>query len=147
MPEMIVVGIGVQPEALEETQMRRNFDFSPTATPDYDGFGSAAHRERERAGAQKREAEGKAALDRFGGALRFLPFIVKEVRERLGEDYRFADNHTLLGHSGGGLFCAHALVSEPAAFDRYVCAYPSLKLHFRAFAGASHVSVIPPLFA
>lgn len=208
MPEMIVVGIGAPPEALDETQMRRNFDFSPTATPGYSGFGSVAHREREQAGAEKRKAEGQVALDRFGGAPRFLPFVVQDVRERLAEDYRLADDHTLLGHSGSGLFCAYALVSQPEAFDRYVCgsaalaagdyevfrieeryaqqhkdlvasaffgvgekevldpntlgifsstarlpellktrAYPSLKLHFQAFAGESHISVIPPLFA
>jgi predicted alpha/beta superfamily hydrolase len=208
MPEMIVVGIGVPAEALEETQMRRNFDFSPTPTPGYSGFGSVAHSEREKAGEEKRKAEGKTPIDRFGGAPRFLPFVTHDIREKLAHDYRMADDHTLFGHSGGGLFCAYALMTEPQAFNRYVCgsaalaagdyevfrieeryarqhtdlpaavffgvgekevldgntlgifsstarfpeilktrSYPSLKLHFRAFQGESHVSVIPPLLA
>jgi uncharacterized protein len=208
IPEMIVVGIGAPSEALEETQMRRNFDFSPTAIPGYSGFGSTAHSERERAGEKKRKAEGEVPIDRFGGAPRFLPFVVQDVRQRLAQDYRMADDHTLFGHSGGGLFCAYALVAQPEAFDRYICgsaaiaagdyevlrieeryaqrhkdlpavvffgvgekevldkntlgifsstarlpeilktrAYPSLKLYFRAFAGESHASVIPPLLA
>ena len=208
MPEMIVVGIGAPPEAVEETQMRRNFDFSPTETPGYEGFGSAAHRAREKAGENKRKAEGKIAIDRFGGAPRFLPFVTQTIRQQLAHDYRMADDHTLFGHSGGGLFCTYALVTQPQAFKRYICgsaalaagdyevfrieeryaqqhtdlaaivffgvgekealdgntlgifsstarfaeilktrAYPSLKLHFRAFEGESHVSVIPPLLA
>ncbi|WP_198683172.1 alpha/beta hydrolase [Peristeroidobacter agariperforans] len=208
MPEMIVVGIGAPPEALEETQARRNFDFSPVEKAGYTGFGSAAHNEREKAGEEKRKAEGKASIDRFGGAPRFLSFIAQDVRQQLTREYRMADDHTLFGHSGGGLFCAYTLVSQPKAFNRYICgsaalaagdyevfrieeryaqqhtdlpavaffavgekevldkntlgifsstarlpeilrtrAYPSLKLHFRAFEGESHVSVIPPLLA
>jgi predicted alpha/beta superfamily hydrolase len=103
IPAMIVVGIGSPPEVLEETQMRRNFDFSPTAIPGYSGFGSTAHNERERAGEKKRKAEGGVPIDRFGGAPRFLPFVVQDVRRRLAQDYRMADDHTLFGHSGGGL--------------------------------------------
>ena len=208
MPEMIVVGIGAPPEALAETQMRRNFDFSPSEIPGFSGFGSTAHQEREQAGAQKRKAEKAVSIDRFGGAPRFLPFVVRDVRQRLTQDYRMADDHILFGHSGGGLFCSYALVAQPGAFDRYICgsaalaagdyevfrieerysqqhrdlaaiaffgvgekevldkntlgifsstarlpeilktrAYPSLKLYFRAFAGESHGSVIPPLLA
>lgn len=126
MPEMIVVGIGSPPEAMAETQMRRNFDFSPTATAGFSGFGSAAHSEREKAGEQKRKAEEKVPIDRFGGAPRFLPFVAQDIRQRLGQDYRMADNHILFGHSGGGLFCAYALVTQPDAFDRYICGSAAL---------------------
>lgn len=126
IPEMIVVGIGSPPEAIDETQMRRNYDFSPTATAGFSGFGSKAHEERERAGARKRQAEGQVAIDRFGGAPRFLSFVADEVRERLSRDYRMADDHTLFGHSGGGLFCAYTLVSRPDTFDRYICGSAAL---------------------
>lgn len=126
MPEMIVVGIGAPPEAVEETQKRRNFDFSPTATPGFTGFGSTAHTEREKAGENKRKAEGKASIDMFGGAPRFLPFLTQEIRQRLERDYRMADDHVLFGHSGGGLFCAYALVTQPEAFDRYICGSAAL---------------------
>ena len=208
IPEMIVIGIGAPPEAVEETQRRRNFDFSPTETRGFSGFGSGASRAREAAGAAKREAEGKPAIDQFGGAPRFLEFIAQDVRNALGKDYRLGKDHTLYGHSGGGLFCAYALVAQPGTFNRYICGsaalaagdyevfrieertaqqktdiaavaffgagelevldnnlsgifgstarlpellktrnYPSLKLHFRAFAGEGHTSVIPPLLS
>ncbi len=126
IPEMIVVGIGSPPDAVDQTQMRRNYDFSPTATAGFSGFGSKAHEERERAGQKKRQADGQVAIDRFGGAPRFLPFVTEEVRERLGRDYRMANDHTLFGHSGGGLFCAYTLVSRPSAFNRYVCGSAAL---------------------
>jgi len=126
MPEMIVVGIGSPPEALAETQRRRNFDFSPTETPGFSGFGSRAHNDRERTGEKARKAEGKVSIDLFGGAPRFLPFLARDVRQRLAQDYRMADDHTLLGHSGGGLFCAYALVTQPEAFDRYICGSAAL---------------------
>lgn len=121
MPEMIVVGVGVPADAIAETQMRRNFDFSPTEVAGYKGFGSKLNEERERAGEQKRKAQGAIQIDRFGGAPQFLPFVAQHVRERIQQDYRMADDHTLFGHSGGGLFCAYVLVSQPQAFDRYVC--------------------------
>lgn len=119
MPEMIVVGIGAPAEALEETQMRRNFDFSPTKTSGYKGFGSVSHSEREKAGEEKRKADGERAINQFGGAPRFLPFVTQDIRQKLAQDYRMADDHTLFGHSGGGLFCTYALVTHPQAFNRY----------------------------
>jgi predicted alpha/beta superfamily hydrolase len=121
IPEMIVVGVGVAPEAIAETQMRRNFDFSPSEVAGFSGFGSKLNEERERAGEQKRKAQGAVQIDRFGGAPRFLPFVAQHMRRRLKEDYRMSDDHTLFGHSGGGLFCAYALVAQPKAFNRYVC--------------------------
>ena len=126
MPEMIVVGIGAPPEALQETQRRRNFDFSPTPTAGFNGFGSKAHAESEKAGEKKRKANAGAPIDLFGGAPRFLPFVAQDVRQRLMQDYRMADDHILFGHSGGGLFCAYALVTQPGAFDRYICGSAAL---------------------
>ncbi len=121
IPEMIVIGIGAPPDAIAETQRRRNFDFSPSATPGFNGFGSAANRAREAAGAAKRGAEGAPALDQFGGGPRFLDFVVQDVRSALGKDYRLGKDNTLVGHSGGGLFCAYVLVTRPEAFNRYIC--------------------------
>jgi predicted alpha/beta superfamily hydrolase len=126
MPEMIVVGIGSPPDATDQTQMRRNYDFSPTEIAGFSGFGSKAHEEQEHAGAKKRQAEGQPSSYRFGGAPRFLPFIAEEVRESLSRDYRMTKDHTLFGHSGGGLFCAYTLVSQPKAFNRYICGSAAL---------------------
>ena len=121
MPEMIVVAVG-PPPGTERNEMarRRNFDFSPNAIQGYQGFGSSVHNERVEAAIKKAQAEGKPVNDSLGGAPRFLPFLVDEVRGELARDYRLSDDHTLFGHSGGGLFCAYALVARPASFKRYV---------------------------
>jgi len=121
MPETIVVGIGAPPEAIAETQRRRNFDFNPSAIPGFQGFGSSANAKREEIGAKARNAQGKPHVDQFGGAPRFLEFIVNDVRRAITQDYRLADDHTLFGHSGGGLFCAYVLVAQPKTFNRYIC--------------------------
>jgi predicted alpha/beta superfamily hydrolase len=126
IPEMIVIGIGAPPDAIAETQRRRTFDFSPSETPGFTGFGSAASRTREAAGAAKRKAEGQPALDMFGGAPRFLEFVAQDVRSALGKDYRLGTDHTLFGHSGGGLLCAYTLVAQPGAFNRYICGSAAL---------------------
>jgi len=126
IPEMIVIGIGAPPEAMPETQRRRNFDFSPTPNPGFNGFGSAANRAREAAGVAKRKAEGQPDLDMFGGGPRFLDFVAQDVRAALAKDYRLGKDNTLFGHSGGGLFCAYALVANPEAFNRYICGSAAL---------------------
>lgn len=126
IPEMIVIGIGAPPDAIAETQRRRNFDFSPSATPGFNGFGSAVNRAREAAGAAKRTVESAPAIDQFGGGPRFLDFVAQDVRNALGKDYRLGKDNTLFGHSGGGLFCAYALVARPDAFNRYICGSAAL---------------------
>ena len=129
LPEVIVVAIGATPDADQaknEIQARRSFDFSPNATKGYTGFGGAVNSERLEAAEKKLKADGKVPNDRLGGAPRFLAFLVDDVRRLLARDYRMADDHTLFGHSGGGLFCTYALLARPAGFSRYVCGSPSL---------------------
>jgi predicted alpha/beta superfamily hydrolase len=120
VPEMIVVAVGPPPVANAEIGMRRNFDFSPNETMTYEGFGSSVHN------AMVEAALKKGVSIRAGGAPQFLPFLVDDVRGQLAREYRMADDHTLFGHSGGGLFCAYALMARPAAFKRYICGSPSL---------------------
>ncbi len=129
LPEMIVVAIGATPEADQaknEIQSQRSFDFGPNTISGYTGFGSAVHNERSEAAEKKLKAEGKFPNDRLGGAPRFLAFLMGDVRKQLGQDYRMADDHTLFGHSGSGLFCTYALLARPSSFTRYVCGSPSL---------------------
>ena len=127
LPEVIVVAIGPPPDVDRATiQARRNFDFSPNTIKGYQGFGSAVHNERAEAAEKKLKAEGRFISDSLGGAPRFLPFLLEDVRKQLARDYRMADDHTLFGHSGGGLFCTYALLASPSGFKRYVCGSPSL---------------------
>jgi predicted alpha/beta superfamily hydrolase len=129
LPEMIVVAIGSTPEADQsrnEIQARRSYDFSPNEIMGYRGFGGALFKQWSDAAEEKLRAAGKLTNSRLGGAPRLLPFLVDDVRNQLARDYRMADDHTLFGHSGGGLFCSYALVARPTGFNRYVCGSPSL---------------------
>ena len=126
VPEMIIVAIGAPPEAKVDVQTRRGYDFTPSERMDFDGFGSSVYKAQVDSGLKKLAAEGKPVTIKAGGAPTFLPFMVDEVRNQLAKEYRMADDHTLFGHSGGGLFCGYALVARPTAFKRYICGSPSL---------------------
>ncbi len=61
-----------------------------------------------------------------GGADRFLRFLTEELRPWLAARYRTLPYHVLVGHSFGGLFALHVLMSAPASYDAYVAVSPSL---------------------
>lgn len=62
-----------------------------------------------------------------GGADRFLDFLARELIPRIERDYRTAPLRILVGHSFGGLFAVHALISRPELFDVHIAASPSLQ--------------------
>jgi predicted alpha/beta superfamily hydrolase len=62
-----------------------------------------------------------------GGAEDFLRFIQRELKPSI--EARFAVNRsqqTLFGHSYGGLFTLYTLINDPAAFNAFVAASPSI---------------------
>ncbi|HSQ79121.1 MAG TPA: alpha/beta hydrolase-fold protein, partial [Candidatus Bathyarchaeia archaeon] len=61
-----------------------------------------------------------------GGADRFRRFLTTELRPYLEGRYRTEPYRILIGWSFGGLFAVHALFSEPASFDAFITASPSL---------------------
>lgn len=70
-----------------------------------------------------------APNDRFptaGGADAFLQFLADELKPYVDANYRTAPYEALVGHSFGGLFALHALMTRPEAFDAYVSISPSL---------------------
>lgn len=127
VPQMIIVGIGVVPEAVGEFQTRRGYEFSPfddwkqTVAPGRDVFMKAGDALDE---FTKKSGMGVAA--RAGGAKDFLSFIVDEVRPALAKKYRMDDVHVLFGHSSGGTFCTYALLARPEGFQKYICSSAGL---------------------
>lgn len=106
IPPMIVVGI---------TNTDRDRDFKPAAgvtrhTEELLPFGGAITTDAPRA----------------GGADRFLRFLVEELAPHIEARYRVADFRLLVGHSAGGLFALHALLTRPSAFDAVLAISPSL---------------------
>jgi predicted alpha/beta superfamily hydrolase len=61
-----------------------------------------------------------------GGADLFRRFMTTELRPFIERRYRTEPFGILIGHSFGGLFAVHAMLSEPASFDAFIAISPSL---------------------
>jgi uncharacterized protein len=61
-----------------------------------------------------------------GGADAFLRFITHELVPFVESGYRAAHFRILAGHSFGGLFVTHALLTQPESFHGYIASSPSL---------------------
>lgn len=113
--ELIVIGVGAPDESdAAEFGARRTHDFYPRPRWVNAGPGGA-HME----AVSSEQSTG-------GGAAAFLAFLVDELRPRLATEFRFDDDHGLVGFSGGGHFVGFALLSRPAAFGRYLASSPAL---------------------
>ena len=62
-----------------------------------------------------------------GGADNFLKFIETEVIPQIEKSYRVQPYRILAGHSFGGLFAVHALITRPELFNSYIAVSPSLQ--------------------
>ena len=109
VPRVLVAGIGWPTDDLAEIDRYRNRDTTPTAAPfPEEGFGNGS---------------GRRGL---GGAASFRRFLVEEALPYLADRYRVGGPKILIGHSFTGLFGVHLLLHEPAVFDGYLLASPSL---------------------
>lgn len=101
MPPLIVVGI---------TNTDRNRDLTPTRA-DMKGPG------------------GKVAMafPTSGGADKFLDFIQNELIPQIEKRYSPQPYRIFAGHSFGGLFAIHTLITRPNLFDAYIAVSPSLQ--------------------
>lgn len=114
--ELIVIGVGAPDESdSAEFGARRTHDFYPMPRWVNAGPGGA-----------RMEALAGEAPTSGGGADALLSFLVDELRPRLATEFRFDDDHGLVGFSGGGHFVGYALLSRPAAFGRYLASSPAL---------------------
>jgi len=62
-----------------------------------------------------------------GGADKFLKFIETELMPEVEKRYRVEPYRILAGHSFGGLFAIHAMLSRPELFNSYIAVSPSLQ--------------------
>ena len=65
-------------------------------------------------------------IEAGGGADNFLRFLRDELIPHVEGSYRTAPYRILVGHSFGGLFAVHALVTEPGLFNATLAISPSL---------------------
>ena len=101
MSEMIVVGI---------VNTDRTRDLSPThVTTTVAGGGSALQ------------------FPTSGGADKFLKFIETELFPEIEKRYRTLPYRMLAGHSLGGLFAIHTMITRPEMFHSYIAVSPALQ--------------------
>ena len=68
-----------------------------------------------------------ALFDKSGHADNFIQFLSDELRPWMSNKFPQAiDDVTYFGHSLGGLFGTHVLLTQPTLFDRYILSSPSL---------------------
>ncbi len=99
MPEMIVVGVA---------NTDRTRDLTPTHVEHLSG-------------------NPQARFPTSGGADKFLKFIETELIPHVESKYRVQPYRVLAGHSFGGLFAVHAMLTRPELFNAYIAASPSLQ--------------------
>jgi predicted alpha/beta superfamily hydrolase len=59
------------------------------------------------------------------GANNFLQFITKDLFTYIEKQYKADSFRILIGHSYGGLFAMHALITQPDAFEAFIMIDPS----------------------
>ncbi|UKK84112.1 alpha/beta hydrolase [Sphingopyxis sp. BSN-002] len=112
-PAHYVVGIGYDAD-YGDFLKRRTADLTPPigaeALADLGGLGAAI------------------GGDQGGGADAFLGFLADTLQPEIAARYPQAagGEQILFGHSLGGLFAAHALLTRPASFSAFVISSPSL---------------------
>jgi len=107
LTKVIIVAIGYDVPSIAETAQIRVRDLTPTCSQErIDKRGHPAHL--------------------CGKADNFIAFIRDELKPFIKEQYRAADNTTLVGYSFGGVFALHALFADNDIADRYVIGSPSI---------------------
>ncbi len=71
--------------------------------------------------------DGKLQFPTSGGGDKFLKFIETELIPDIEKRYRVAPYRILAGHSLGGLFAVHAMLSRPELFNSYIAVSPALQ--------------------
>ncbi|HXQ72287.1 MAG TPA: alpha/beta hydrolase-fold protein [Pyrinomonadaceae bacterium] len=72
-------------------------------------------------------ATGEVRFPTAGGADNFLKFFETELIPEIEKTYRVQPYRIFAGHSFGGLFAIHAMITKPGLFNSYVAVSPSLQ--------------------
>ncbi|TFH66787.1 MAG: alpha/beta hydrolase [Gemmatimonadales bacterium] len=78
-----------------------------------------------------------------GGADRFLGFLADELIPHIDSTYRTETFRVLVGHSIGGLFATHALLTRPDLFRGYVAISPILWWNRKSLVDEPRVHSFP----
>lgn len=70
---------------------------------------------------------GELQFPTSGGADNFLKFFETELIPEIEKEYRVQPYRIFAGHSFGGLFAIHAMITKPGLFNAYIAVSPSLQ--------------------
>jgi uncharacterized protein len=70
---------------------------------------------------------GELQFPTSGGSDNFLKFFETELIPEIEKQYRVQPYRILAGHSLGGLFAIHSMISKPGLFNSYIAVSPSLQ--------------------
>src|SRR3546814_275646 len=124
LPPFYVVGIGYDADYADFLKLR-TADLTPPLDPDVL--------------AKMGNVGAMIGSERNGGADALLAFLIETLRPEIAARYPQTDGaeQILFGHSLGGLFAAHALLTRPGAFDAFIVSSPSL--YWNQFAILQHL--------
>src|SRR5690348_7339830 len=71
--------------------------------------------------------DGNLQFPTSGGADNFLKFFETELIPEIEKEYRVQPYRIFAGHSLGGLFAIHAMITKPGLFNAYIAVSPSLQ--------------------
>ena len=74
-----------------------------------------------------KNAAGELQFPTAGGADNFLKFFETELIPEIEKQYRTQPYRIFAGHSLGGLFAIHAMISKPGLFNSYIAVSPSMQ--------------------
>lgn len=74
-----------------------------------------------------KNAAGEVQFSTAGGADNFLKFFETELIPEIEKSYRVQPYRILAGHSFGGLFAIHTMITKPGLFNSYIAVSPSLQ--------------------
>lgn len=118
IPEMIVIGIAYPIKGIEDWAALRCRDFRPTE-----------NLEKDKAWQQKlsKLSHRNDIIVKSGGADNFLEFIREELIPFIETNYRVLNSDRgITGYSASGLFLLYSLLKNPATFNKYFAASPSI---------------------
>ena len=75
----------------------------------------------------QKNAAGQLQNPTAGGADTFLKFFETELIPEIEKEYRVQPYRIFAGHSFGGLFAIHAMITKPGLFNSYIAVSPSLQ--------------------
>ena len=73
-----------------------------------------------------KNAAGELQFPTSGGSDNFLKFFETELIPEIEKQYRVQPYRILAGHSLGGLFVIHSMITKPGLFNSYIAVSPSL---------------------